>query len=235
MKRKLKRGLFLLTAVMLTVFTMMSTCLPVFAEDEDNIWQVGWTKNSTISVDAKTYYKESRYSIKLANSKEYGYCYAKKSITLEPLTTYRFSALVKYSDYKLAPNSQKKNTGASVCLLNENGLRYASSPQTNSSEWTKLEFEYTTKADRMNYRLALWNGDQKAHCAGNAWFSDIKIEKAECTNQWNVLAVICKNIDADLDLTGKDLAIKGDKNGKGHLSRSFDDAAIKNIKNTTDR
>lgn len=235
MKRKLKRGLFLLTAVMLTVFTMMSTCLPVFAEGEDNIWQVGWTKNSTISVDAKTYYKESRYSIKLANSKEYGYCYAKKAITLEPLTTYRFSAMVKYSDYKLAPDAQLKNTGASMCISNEKGTVYASSPRTNSSEWTKLEFLYTTKADRTSYRLALWNGDQKANCAGNAWFSDLKIEKAELTDQWNVLTVICKNIDADLDLTGKDLTIKADKNGKSHLNRTFDDAAVKNIKKMTDR
>lgn len=235
MKRKLKRGIFLLTTVMLTVFTMMSTCLPVFAEGEDNIWQAGWANNSTISVDAKTYYKESRYSIKLANSKEYGYSYAKRTITLEPLTTYRFSAMVKYADYKLAPDAQLKTTGASMCILNEKGLVYASSPRTNSNEWTKLEFSYTTQADRTSYIFAIWNGDQKAHCAGNAWFSDIKIEKAEFTNQWNVLTVICKNIDADLDLTGKDLAVKADKNGKGHLNRTFNDAAVKNIKKMTNR
>lgn len=206
-------------ALIMSMAVLMS--VNTFAEETKNIWDIGWKGNygdGEFYVDTENYCGDSRQSIKLVNQKHYGYISAKMLIDVEPNTTYKFSAMVKYSDFKAEPGAENKK-GAFICVnALESGHSYlqARSECTKSSKWKKLECTFTTPAKiKGDYILYLYNGESKGNCKGAAYFSDIKLEKAKLTNKWNMLAVVCKNVDAKAQKNGKIINYKNSIDNKG--------------------
>lgn len=235
-------------SVMIAMVMALSMSISVYAESVNGMWYIGQvdddehprffgrTGQGTVSVDDKVYYTGSRCSLKLQNN-DYDYSLAEKELTLEPNTTYKFSAKVKYKNYKKDPNAGK-NSGAYLSVCSFEGTSFvltASSDYSTAEDWTELSLTFTTKAEEKDYYIRLFNGDYQYRCQGTAWFSDIKLEKAELKNNWNVLVLIFKNVDADLELHGKNTALKPSGKGLTNYKASFDEKDIKKIKSITDR
>lgn len=184
-----------------------------FGDGQENL--AGWLGNGStkFSVDDKVHTDNSLYSIKLENT-DYNISYVEKTYDVEPYTTYRFSAMVKYSGYTLSPDAEVQKSGACV----GKAYSYENSGYTTSSDWTFMEYEFTTKNEK-TCNLALQNGIYNGTCKGTAWFSDVKLEKAVMTNSWNILAVFFKNVDINVTMNGKPM----------HLQKSMSTALIDEI------
>ena len=234
-------------SVMIAMVMALSMSISVYAESVNGMWYIGQadddehprffgrTGQGTVSVDDKVYYTGSRCSLKLQNN-DYDYSLAEKELTLEPNTTYKFSAKVKYKNYKKDPNADK-NSGAYLSVCSFEGTSFvltASSDYSTAEDWTELSLTFTTKAEEKDYYIRLFNGDYNYRCLGTAWFSDIKLEKKELKNNWNVLVLIFRNVDADLDLHGKNTALKPSGKGLTNYKASFDEKDIKNIQSIMD-
>lgn len=227
----------------LTAAVLAAVMLPLFAVDaaaagSKEFWTVdrsapaaddctGWVGNGStdFSVDADTHYKNSRYSIKITN-KDYNVSYVEKTFEVEPKTTYKFSAMVKYSGYKISPDVKSKKSGACI----GKAFTYDSSDFVTSNKWTKAEYTFTT-GDETEYKLCLQNGMFNGDCKGTAWFSDVKLEKAELTNEWTVLAIVYKNVNAKVTLNGKKSVFKDsiDKDMEKKIKKSLN-ATKKSLK-----
>lgn len=172
-----------------------------------NEWQVyfdssefvGWTGNgSTVfSVDKNVHTSGSKYSIRLDNN-NYNTSYVERDFSVQANTYYRFSAKVKYSGYSLSPEAESDKSGACVGMA----YSYSHSDFTTDSDWKTIEYFFNS-GESTRWSLCLQNGIYDAPCHGTAWFSEVKLEKAEMTNNWKVLAVLIKNIDAK-DANGRD-------------------------------
>lgn len=217
MTRGLKNTLSKLTAAVLLVVMLPFCAVDAAAASVRDVWAVDWSApaqgeyigwlgngSSDFSVDAKNYYKDSRYSIKITN-KDYNVSYVEKTFDVEPKTTYRFSAMVKYSGYKLDPQFKGSKSGGCI----GQAFTYNVSNFVTSEKWTKAVYEFTT-GNETEYKLSLQNGIFNGDCKGTVWFSDVKLEKVELTNDWKVLAVTFKNIDVKVKdkSTGKTITYK---------------------------
>lgn len=236
-----KRIMSLVMTLVFMFTTAMMTGMTAFAANPRDIWYVGWeddtyqayigwTGNSgKFSVDTENYYKDSRYSLKLSNE-DYNSAYITKEVDVEPLTTYRFSAMVKYSGYMLDPNAEIESAGARLSAkIPLTAKYYGNTSWYNGKGWAMQELTFTTLADQTEVELMLWNGAHNGFCKGTAWFSDVKLEKVEFTNQWNVLAVIFKNADVNVDLNGRTTSLKTGGEGLTHYKKSIDKAGINKI------
>lgn len=211
--------------VLFALCTVFSCSLTVFA-DVSAGWSVdrtgpeedrcGWIGNgsSRFTVDSANHTSGSRYSIKLDNT-SYNTSYVEKKFAVKPYTTYRFSAMVKYSGYSLSPDAEDDISGACI------GQAYSfnHSDFTTSGKWTKLEYTFYTGKET-EYSLCLQNGIYNANCKGTAWFSDVQLEIAETTNKWNILVMIFQNVDTKVTQNGKKISFKN----------SISDSDIKDIK-----
>ena len=244
--RKSKNVLSLFAAMIMALSVLLTTGVSAFAQSPKDIWYVGqasethsWKGSSNFSVDTSTYYQDSRYSIKISNTEKYDNGIVSKTFVLEPFTTYKFSAMVKYEDFELSPDAKDNNTGARLVVNSFfDGVFYrvVRSSVSNSKEWTKLECTFKTNGEKDHeYYLRLLNGNTDAKCKGTAWFSDIKLEKAKTTNQWNVLAVIFPTVETDVDLHGKKTDLKPDGDGLTHYKATLTDKEIEGIHYTTDK
>lgn len=243
--KKLKKLCMAAISAVLVVTLILSTGISAYAESVNGIWYIGqvnddahprffgWKGSGNISVDDKVYSNGSRCSLKLSNQDEYGDILVEKEVTLEPYTTYKFSAKVKYSGFKLAPNSSGKYSGAflSVYSYIDGDFNLIVNSQTSQNkQWTEISCIFTTGAEKKDYYIRLLNGSQAAKCKGTAWFSDVKLEKAELTNDWNVLVVFFKNIDVNVDLHNKKTTLQPKGKGKTHYKASISDKDLKHIK-----
>lgn len=221
MKNKIKRILAFAATVVFSFTAMAAMGVTASAVGEKNIWYVGWTegyteyigwlgKGAEFSIDSQNYYggSENKFSIKMNNnSEEYNYTCVDKTIPVEPLTAYRFSAMVKYEGHQLDPAATGDLKGAFLreFYINEEGkwVNHNHSKTTTSGEWTKLECFFTTVEGQHSATLNLFNGYTNTLNKGTAWFSDIKVEKVNKTNQWDVLLLVLKNVEAEVTLDGE--------------------------------
>lgn len=225
----MKKFFTVVTALVLSLSTMVSLTVNAFAAPATNdVWSVGWTEDKKdfigwrgdggeFAVDTGTYTGNSRFSIKLTNTKADNYTSVSKVVKVEPLTTYKFSAMVKYSGEKPKSVSDGKHYGALLRQLyvQENGDWNCSySNNVISNKWTKVECTLTTLADQNEILLSFYNGFVDTGCKGTAWFSDIKLEKAETDNKWNILAVTFTDIDANVKYKGKKIHYTASINSK---------------------
>lgn len=200
----------LLSVTLAAVMSLFAVGGSAFAEDISYKWMVdmfsikqeqslGWrgNGNTKFSVDDKVHTDNSWYSIKLENT-DYNVSNVERTYDVEPYTTYRFSAMVKYSGYVLSPDAKYLESGATI----GEHFSHVNSGFTTSSNWTFMEYEFTT-GNETTHTLALQNGIYWGDCKGTAWFSDVKLEKVEMTNSWNILVLFFKNVDATLTLNGK--------------------------------
>lgn len=183
--------------VVISAFIHLLT-LPISAEESENVWKYGydWSKTSEFAlVDDVTY--SGDYSIRIKNS-DYNDSYVEKTFSVKPYTRYKFSAKIKYADY--IPEYNTASSGASIGI----SASYSHSAFITDGEWTNVEFVFETQNEQ-KISLCLRNGGYGALCKGTAWFSDIKLE--EClsskTNQWNILAVVFKNVCAPVTINGE--------------------------------
>ena len=242
----MKKIISLFTAFAIALSLMVSVPIEAFAaEAVTNLWSVGWTvdkeyigyknNDTEVSVDTKVHYKTSRSSIKISN-KGFTQCQIRKTVKVEPLTTYTFSAMVKYADFKIAPGSKMDYNSAHLShryVVDGEWKNFSYSKTTTSNEWVKLETTFTTLKDQNEVDLLLLNGVTGSLCKGTAWFSDIKLEKAELTNEWNVLVVAYKNIDVNVDLNNKTTVLKSKGKGLTNYKNSYTDAEIKEFQKVT--
>lgn len=190
-------------ALVLAAAMLFSFGISASAAGYSDKWAVGWAdtdykdylgwvgnKSSAFSVDSSVHTDSSRYSIKIQN-KDYNTAYVEKTFQVKPFTTYRFSAMVKYSGYALDPKAEVKSSGACI----GKAYSYENSGYTTNKGWKQLEFFFTTGKET-TYNLCLQNGIYNGNCKGTAWFSDVRLEKAELTTNWEILAVVFRNIDA---------------------------------------
>lgn len=180
---------------------------------------------TNFSVDTNVHTADSWYSIKLENT-DYNLSYVERTYNVEPHTEYKFTAMVKYSGYQLNPTAKLNASGACIgeaSHYNDSGSIVFSydnySDFTTSNEWALVEYKFTTK-NETTINLCLQNGMFSGSCKGTAWFSDVKLEKAELTNNWNILAVIIPNIDATVTMNGQTV----------HHKASIDQDDVKEIK-----
>lgn len=195
MKKVMRYLSALLTAAALSCVVALSAAAASFTE-----WQVysengastGWTGNGStlFSVDKSVRPTGSSYSLRLENT-DYNISYIEKAFNVQPNTSYRFSAKVKYSGYSLDPEAEDDKSGACVGLA----FSYDHSEFTTDSEWTTVEYFFDS-GDRTSVNLCLQNGIYNAKCHGTAWFADVRLEKQELTNNWKVLTIIFKEINA---------------------------------------
>jgi len=245
----MKKLLSLFITLALSLSLAFSASVTAFAENnhytlpdgEERYITPEWTRisgetgmdqygKSKFYVDTKNYYDDSRYSIKLVNE-DYNVSYVEKTFEVEPYTDYKFSAWVKYSDYKLEPTSESKESGACI------GKAYSweLSEFSKSKKWTKVEYSFKT-GNETRYNLCLQNGMWGgAKCKGTAYFSDVKLEKAKTTNKWNVLTVIFKNVDVKIDLHDKTTRVKPEGKGLTRYTDSISSSGIKEIKEITEK
>ena len=167
----------------------------------NDIWHIGYRFHPNDVVfykDDNVYNRESDHSIVIENTKSNDSSVEKK-FKVEPYTKYRFTAMVKYSVYSDLEKPEAE-TGASIGFASS----YSHSDYVNTDEWTKAEFEFTTKGEK-EITLCLRNGIYGNCCKGKAYFSNICLEQIETkkTNKWNILAVAFQQVDIS-DLEGKE-------------------------------
>lgn len=195
MKKLLKRfAVFFVAAV-----TACSLVIPASAASLYE-WQVyfeqdsnaGWIGNGStlFSIDRNIHTAGSSYSIRLDNT-DYNVSYVEKEFAVDPHTVYRFSAKVKYSGYSLSPEAESNVSGACV----GKAYSYDHSEFTTDSDWQTVEFFFNS-GDATRWQLCLQNGIYDAKCHGTAWFSEVKLETVELSNNWKVLTIILRNINA---------------------------------------
>lgn len=236
----MKKLLSLFITLTLVVSMALSMSVTSFAAEKDDVWKVNWKGVcGEFSVDTNTYYKNSRYSIKVSNPTDYNCSEVVKYVETKPNTTYRFSAWIKYSGYKLDPKAERDESGAYIKVFSRlNNVRYrqGESVTVNKNKWTKVELTFTTSMhEDEKYYLMLGNGFGYAGCKGKAWFSDIKLEKDKTTNKWNILTVIFKNIDTKVNLNGKNTTVKSAGKGLTRFKDSLSSEEVSSIKKTTNR
>lgn len=249
----MKRILSLFTAFVMAFSIIPSLPAKAFSPYAvKDLWSIGWTVDgenigyasfySDVSVDYKTYYGDSKCSIKVTD-REYQArdCTISKTVKVEPLTKYKFSAMVKCSDIESTPTRKRRASNSSVieeihfkgayitqeCIINYNFENRASTDPLISTEWVKHELFFTTTAAQNDVTLELNVGDgSDVSYNGTIWFSDVKLEKAEVTNDWNILAVTYKDIDVDVNLHDKTTSLQPDGEELTNYKNSFTDEEI---------
>lgn len=174
--------------------------------------QVGWGGDyAKFSVDSMVHTASSPYSIKIENL-DYNTSCVQKTYDVQPFTHYKFSAMVKYSDFQIDPDDEFQISGAAVGKAYKvDNVEYFAYPgdvseYSSSEEWTKVEYEFCT-GNETTVNLCLQNGGYCADCKGTAWFCEVKLEKGDLTNNWNILAVIFKDVSATVTVNGKTITI----------------------------
>lgn len=139
--------------------------------------------SSQYSTDARTVYS-GEYSLKIDNT-DYDISRLQKTVAVKPDTTYRLSAYVKYSGYKLESGS----TDEGGAVLRIYGKDFKDSYYANTASWTKIEVLYHTRTNETSLDLQLYNGMTGRRSKGTAWFSNVRFEEATTSNKWNVLTI----------------------------------------------
>ena len=210
-KRKISLGALMIAVLIFSVSSLLfsGTYAPVHGKTSEVIVSGEWYacesyKNcATFGIDMKQKYGDSAYSFKIVNT-GYNYATIRKDVILKPNTQYRYSAMVKYIGYELEPGSNG-DAGASIGVLVGDNWRVSS--YSNSSEWVKVSYSFWTDGTG---KAAIYLRNGYPYCKGTAYYSDIRLEEAVCsTDQWNILVLIVKNIDADLNIEGKITNYKG--------------------------
>ncbi len=145
-------------------------------------WNDTYRYNQTVttvySVDKKNVHKDAEYSIKIKN-KDYNVSYVTIPFTVEKNTTYKVSAWVKCSGYRL-DDGKTKDSGACISIPgNTIDKKYKEASKIavrySGKKWKKLEFEFDSGSET-EYTIALYNGMWYADAKGTVLFSDIRIE-----------------------------------------------------------
>jgi len=155
-------------------------------------WEPGWSWQSqyvNFRTDRNIVYS-GQYSIVVDNT-YFNDAWAAIKYPVSPNSMYRISAMVKMENFLANPDDSIG--GASIGIA---GTLYQSSRHT-TGQWTRLEFEFPSR-EMSEMAIALRNGNSSATNSGTAYFSDIRIEKAETvtSTEWNVLNLIFLNFDA---------------------------------------
>ena len=207
-----KRILYFLFVFSIVLTVMgLETDIKAKAAEDKSIWHEGWHKNDSrkISVDTKNSYGNSAYSFKLQNT-DYNDSRIEKTFKVKPNTYYRASVMVKYSGYELDPNADITESGAVLQLLDSNNV-YIKDGFYNSEEWKKLELSFYS-GDSEFYTIRLRNGFSDRECKGTAWFSDVRIEEASLSTDWNVLVLVIKHIKAEATVDGAKIEVDNQLN-----------------------
>ncbi|MCR5323447.1 MAG: hypothetical protein K6E85_09280 [Lachnospiraceae bacterium] len=187
----------------------VDTSSPWYAHEKYN-------NTATYSIDTNVKYGNSAFSIVIRNI-GYDYATVRKDVTLKPNTQYRFSAMVRYSGYELEPGAGW-DSGASLGVLVGDSWRVTG--YNNTGDWVRISYNFTTD---QTGKTALYLRNGYPYCKGTAYYSDIRLEEVvQTTDQWNILILIVKGLDADIL---KDGTIS-------HYKNSFSNDDISYIKNS---
>jgi hypothetical protein len=168
------------------------TSEPTLLPADSITWEPGWSWQSqyvNYRTDRDTVYS-GQYSIVVDNTR-FNDAWAAVKFPVSPNSMYRISAMVKMENFRANPDDSIG--GASIGIA---GTSYQSLRHT-TDQWTRLEFEFPSR-EMSEMAIALRNGGNSATNSGTAYFSDIRIERAETVSstEWNVLNMIFLNFDA---------------------------------------
>ena len=145
------------------------------------------------------------FSIKITNL-DFADTYVSKAFAVKKNTDYRVTAMVKYADFEEGPGDPRYGdlSGANIYVLNK--TIYAET--YTGTEWKRIEMLFNS-GDSEKVNIWLRNGYYSHTCKGSAWFSDVKIEEKDMTpsTAWNMLALVYKDIDANLIINGQTVKI----------------------------
>ena len=166
-------------------------------------------KCSTFTVDTKTAYDDYNYSIRITN-KNYNMAGVKYQFDVKKNTKYRVTAWAKTNGCTLDPN--KKGIQAGALLLGKTATDNVSC-YTNKKDWKKLEFIIDSK-DNTQLTVQLCNGYAESYNKGTVWFSSLRVEEmtGKPDNEWNVLGIVFKNVEAPIIVDGKETIYKDSLN-----------------------
>ncbi len=210
---------FTLASVLIIVLMLNNNVVHADEKGEDT-WRFYWSANDNyrISVDKSVKYGDNPYSVKIENT-DFNFSGIEKNFKLKPDTQYIVSVMVKYAGYEGEKDNEKWGKGAHfrVCYPNKSSEKHKQSENCYTDEWKKVSLAFNTDSTG-DICLRLING---GNCKGIAWFCDFRLEEvAETTNQWNILVLIIKSIDADVNVNGEN----------SHYTCSYSDEDIEFLK-----
>jgi len=155
-------------------------------------WEPGWSWQSqyvNFRIDRDTVYS-GQYSIVVDNT-NFNDAWAAVKYPVIPNSMYRISAMVKMENFLANPNDSIGGASIGIAGTNHQSFRHT------TGQWTRLEFEFPSR-EMNEVAIALRNGSNSATNSGTAYFSDIRIERAETvtSTEWNILNMIFLNFDA---------------------------------------
>lgn len=148
---------------------------------------------TTFSRDADIKYGKDR-SYKIEN-RESNDAMFYKSISVTPNTPYRVTCMIKTQNVTNKDNNIM--AGAQICLV---GTEEHSDVLTGNNDWTKVEFLFDSKNNE-NVEIGFRLGGNLLNASGDAWFSNLTIEKGSTGNQneWKFGCFILNNTDVTLN------------------------------------
>ena len=156
-------------------------------------WLPGWNWNeSAVFSFCRSVTYGNGFSMVVDNT-DYDDASMALTIPVSARSVYRFSAMVRVEGFSNHPDDELSGASLGVQLYDY----YFRSARHTDIEWTRLVYEFvTTDAGEVTFYIR--NGCVGATNRGRAYFSDIKIERADttATTSWNVLTLIFWNFDA---------------------------------------
>lgn len=174
---------------------------------------------SNFSKDADIRYSSNKSLC--IESKEFNDASFIKEIEVKPYTAYKVTCMVKTEN--VVRKEDNNIAGANISIIDTSEK---SESLIGNNGWTKLTMYFNSK-NRTSVEIALRLGCYDGYAKGKCWFSNFKVEEGiqKENDNWNMICLIYKNIDVDVEINGKIKNIK--------MSMSDDDILV--IKENMDR
>lgn len=180
----------------LIMLALLFTAYKIYAYNNFNEYiRAEYTSGNTkFSRDSSTKYSKTD-SYKVENV-DYNDAMFFKTITVVPNTSYRVTCMVKTQD--VVNENENTDAGAHICL---NGTSEKSINVTGTSDWTKVEFVFSSK-NREEVQLGFRLGGNYDNSKGTAWFSNMQIESGvqDISSTWKFLCLLFDETKVSLDV-----------------------------------
>lgn len=193
MKRFLKNVLFLAFFALIAIFVMNGVYKKIgygyFKKALSRSGVTFFTRDNHIKYSAMNSYK--------IENKDYNNAVFYKNVKLSKNTPYRITCMIKTEGVEVL-NDNYKNSGAKISILNSTEQTKAI---TGSNDWQEVSLMFNSRDnDELSIGFALGGDSNTGNVKGQAWFSDLRIEKGNLDedNNWNIACFIIRNTDVNL-------------------------------------
>ncbi|MBR4546385.1 MAG: S-layer homology domain-containing protein [Oscillibacter sp.] len=119
-----------------------------------------------------------------------------QEVSVKPHTNYMLRAQVKMDNYALGINRVDAGAagGSTIGIGTAQDSQVYQVDYVNSTEWKESRILFNSQ-DSKTVKLRASNGGNGVEVKGTAYIKDIVLEELKTDNQWNVLALIYRNVD----------------------------------------